>query len=89
MCQNGEHNVIDFVYVESRQVLYVGSRRHFRNLTDMCWKASACFGLCMGMVSKAYHRLSIPQSHWSPVGLPWGVVGANHQWWCDGPHLSL
>jgi hypothetical protein len=55
MRQNGEHNVIDFVYVESRQLLYVGSHQHFHNLTDMRRKPSACITLCMGMVPKVYH----------------------------------
>jgi hypothetical protein len=34
--------------------LYVQSRRHFYNLTNMRWKPSACFGLHMGMVPNAY-----------------------------------
>jgi hypothetical protein len=34
--------------------LYVGSRRLLHNLTDMRRKPSACIGLHVGMVSKAY-----------------------------------
>jgi hypothetical protein len=36
--------------------LYVESRWHFYNLTDMRRKPLACFGLCVAMVPKAYHR---------------------------------
>jgi hypothetical protein len=36
--------------------LYAECRRHFYNLTDMHQKPLACFGLRVGMVSKAYHQ---------------------------------
>jgi hypothetical protein len=38
--------VVGFVYAESHW--------HFCNLTDMCWKPLVCFGLCVGIVPKAY-----------------------------------
>jgi hypothetical protein len=34
--------------------LYVESHRLFCILTDMYWKTSACFGLCVDMVPMAY-----------------------------------
>jgi hypothetical protein len=43
--------VIGFLYAESRQ--------HFYNLTDMHWKPSACFGLHVGMVPKAYQQIRV------------------------------
>jgi hypothetical protein len=39
--------------------LYAGSHWLLHNLTDMCQKPSACIGLCMGMVSKAYQWMSL------------------------------
>jgi hypothetical protein len=36
--------------------LYVVSCWHFCNLTNMHQKPSACFGLCVGIVPKAYQR---------------------------------
>jgi hypothetical protein len=42
--------------------LYAESRRHFYNLTDMCWKPSACFGLRVGMVPNAYQQLALSLS---------------------------
>jgi hypothetical protein len=36
--------------------VYAMSCRLFSNLTDMLQKPLACFGLCMGMVPKAYQR---------------------------------
>jgi hypothetical protein len=44
-----------YVCEESSGFLYAGSRQHFCILTDMCQKPSAYFGLCIGMVPKAYH----------------------------------
>jgi hypothetical protein len=56
MHKNGEPKVDEFVCVESRCLLYTGSRRHSCNLTDMHQKASACIGLCVGMVPESYHQ---------------------------------
>jgi hypothetical protein len=38
--------------------LYAGSRWLLHNLTDMRRKPSACIGLCVGIVPKAYQRIS-------------------------------
>jgi hypothetical protein len=43
--------VVGFVYAKSHWLSC--------NLTDMCWKPLACFGLHMGMVPKAYHQNSV------------------------------
>jgi hypothetical protein len=47
--------VVDFVCMESHWL--------FHNLTNMCWKPLACFGLCVGMVPKAYYCVK----GWFPV----------------------
>jgi hypothetical protein len=54
--------------VKSVGFVYARSHRLFCNLTDMCRKPSACFGLCMGMVPKAYHPPHV-RGH-PPVSLP-------------------
>jgi hypothetical protein len=36
--------------------VYAKSRWLFCNLTDMLWKPSACFSLCVGMMPKVYHH---------------------------------
>jgi hypothetical protein len=39
-------------------LLYAGSHQLLHNLTDMRQKASACIGLCVGMVPESYHCTS-------------------------------
>jgi hypothetical protein len=58
MRKNGEHNVVDFVCGKGRRVdIYAGSHWHSCNLTNMCWKASACIGLCVAMVPESSQRI--------------------------------
>jgi hypothetical protein len=48
--KNGEYNVVNFACAKSRRVGIL------HNLTDMCQKPSAGFGLRMDRVPVAYHR---------------------------------
>jgi hypothetical protein len=48
MCKNGEWIVVDFTCVKSRHVGIL------HNLTDMRWKPSASFGLCVDRVLVVY-----------------------------------
>jgi hypothetical protein len=54
--------------------LYAESHQHFCNLTNMCWKPSACFGLHVGIVPKEYHRVG--------PAVPSGEIRANIQAAC-------
>jgi hypothetical protein len=59
--------VISFLYAESHQ--------HFCNLTDMHWKPSACFGLCISMVPKVYqHRDGVTEGD-KRTAWGWHVCG--------------
>jgi hypothetical protein len=51
MRKNGEHNVVELVYVRSC--------RHSRKLTNMRRKASACIGLHVAMVPESYQHVRI------------------------------
>jgi hypothetical protein len=55
MHKNGEENVVNFVGAKSRHHFVRGGSRHLLpNLTDMHWKLSAGFGLCVDRVPVAY-----------------------------------
>jgi hypothetical protein len=55
MPKNGEHNVVVFLYGVSRRLLI--------NLTDLCWKPLASFGLRMDAVPMAYHHMTPVNGH--------------------------
>jgi hypothetical protein len=50
MRKNGEVDVVDFACAKSRRIGIL------HNLSDMCQKPSAGFGLCMDRVPVAYQR---------------------------------
>jgi hypothetical protein len=57
MHKNGEQYVDNFVCAESLAFCYAVSHCLVLNLTNMCRKPLACFGLCVDTVSMLYHQL--------------------------------
>jgi hypothetical protein len=57
MHKNGEEFVVNFVCAKSHRISIL------HNLTDMCQKASASFGLHMGRMPMAYQQAQA-KAHW-------------------------